>query len=170
MFSFTGLAYDAYDVDSNLESLEPYSVVVRKKRQTTTSVTDSSPQKSPELPKSNESQSATPSPNNTDSSTNSIQFNSTIATATTTKPTLLVDQRLLGVNGTGQRKVPFTVSDPISSDPSTSTTPKPIILDTTTDGAYIGDIVDVPDNETEILAKEHNITEFKEVRHSFSFP
>lgn len=70
---------------------------------------------------------------------------------------------MLGVNGTGQRKN-FTVSDPIS-DSSTSKILKPIKLGTTgseSDESFNDDI-DVPLEETKKLAKENNITDFKEV-------
>lgn len=70
---------------------------------------------------------------------------------------------MLGVNGTGQRKN-FTVSDPIS-DSSTANILKPIKLGTTSsesDESFIDDI-DVPLEDTKKLAKENNITAFRDV-------
>lgn len=75
---------------------------------------------------------------------------------------------MLGVNGTGQRKnftKAFTVSEPIPSDSSSSKVLKPIKLDTSEsdfDKPFIDDI-DIPEGDTEQLAKENNITKFKEV-------
>lgn len=69
---------------------------------------------------------------------------------------------MLGVNGTGQRKN-FTVSDPIS-DSSTSKILKPIKLDTTgSESDEFVDDIDIPLEDTKKIAKENNITEFKEV-------
>ncbi|XP_037027633.1 plexin domain-containing protein 2 isoform X2 [Bradysia coprophila] len=165
------IGYDTYHVVSNLESLEPYSVLIRRKRQTPTSIENASPQKSADLSKSNESQSTTAS-NSTDSTSQNPKTDLSNASVSTTKSTLQLDQqRLLGVNGTGQRKtgMKFTVSDPISSDSNSTNVLKPIKLspvdgveqDDDDDESIIDDI-DVSNEETEKLAKEHNITEFKE--------
>lgn len=79
---------------------------------------------------------------------------------------ILLDQRLLGVNGTGQRQnLTITVSDPITSDASgSSKTLKPIQLGAATNSSdeSINDDVDVEDKATEDLAKQNNITQFKE--------
>lgn len=161
------IGYDTYHVVSHLESLEPYSVMVRRKRQT--SVENSSPQKSTDQSKSNESQLTTAS-NNTDSTSTDAKNDSSNASVSTTKPTLQLDQqRLLGVNGTGQRKTgikSFTVSEPIATDSSTIS--KPIKLNPVDDSSQddddesLIDEVDVPIEDTKDQAKKHNITEFKE--------
>lgn len=106
------------------------------------------------------------------SSSNSPKSNSSNASVPSSKSTgaILLDQKpLLGVNGTGQRKnltKPFTVSDPIPIDTSsTSKIVKPIKLGTTSSGSEesLNDDIDVEEEYTKELAKKNNITEFKEV-------
>lgn len=62
---------------------------------------------------------------------------------------------------------PFTVSDPIANDSSSSKGSKPIKLgsEIESDESFIDDI-DVSDEETQKLARENNITEFKKVCHN----
>ncbi len=154
---------------SNLESLEQYSVIVRKKRQTTTSSAENSTsgEKSPELLNSNDSRSKTASlSNNTDSSfldrSISPKNDSSNVSVSATKSTMLLDQRLLGVNGTGQRRnitKAFTVSEPIAGSDSSATIQN---VDSTTEES-LNDEIDISDEETQKLGREHNITQFKEV-------
>lgn len=157
---------------------------IRTKRETIkpTSLENSSQKStSTELKNSNESQQqeTTPPPTNSDStalntssesiSAKNISSNASIQSSKSTD-TILLDQRpLLGVNGTGQRKnltKPIMVSDPISSDTSSgSKILKPIKLGTANSGSdeSLIDDIDVQDENTQELAKQNNITEFKEV-------
>lgn len=176
---FKGIDYDTYHVTSNLQGLDQYSVTIRKKRQAAapTSLENSSQKSSLSTVLLNSNESATttetsPSASNSDSTelnrSLSISAKDNVSLSKSTG-SLLLDRPLLGVNGTGQRKnltKPFTVSEPIPSDSSSSTK----ILKSIKLGSNSGsdesiiDDVDVPLEDTKELAKQNNITEFKEVR------
>lgn len=165
---------------SNLEELKQYSVNIRRKRQTSTPPSSEEATQLPLLPteltKSALSTETTPPANNSDSSawnrsSSSSAKNNTSSNESVSKSTsgISLEQRtLVGVNGTGQRKnltKPFMVSEPINDSSSAPNILKPIKLGSSSDESDkpIIDDVDIPDDDTNKLAKENNITEFKDV-------